>query len=401
MEQLQIIIEQGKKINEKIISPTVDEIYQNKTDLLKLLPDKDTFIMNKKFFDWKQKVEKKEILPEENAEWLLEPLLIFSNDPEELAKNICNKLFEQQKKYVRARTDGYNNRIIIDIDFEVMAYVLLNNKSIQKHTENMSLYGANINVNGVLLLPIFLYEYITPKFNYENWKSNLELEPFLWKEYQQKWIKKSVNPPAFPKIDISNKLFTIIKTEDESSYLFTGHYTFFMMTNQPGEYQGDYHLFHRDPISFLKKIHEVIPDLKIKEESPMYYFQSKYYQLVHNGEHILTVYNLEYPLNFVRLGYFNHVNYHGLLLFLLIEAFKTTLKDYDEKIFQIGYLVKCKNEYKGGHNFNILQNNMIGPRTNPNLEFRKKRWEKEPSFYYRPDKAEEEKESPKDEKEST
>lgn len=392
MEQLKVIIEEGKNINIKSIHPTIDDKLSSKIALLRLLDDKDIFVMNKKLFDWKKRIEKKEIVlsqsPEDTekiADWLLDPLLIFCSDLEETSKRICNKLFEQGFKYIRARNDIYPSRIIIDIEFEIAAILCNNNKSISKHSNDLVLYGANINVNGELMLPILLYEYITPKFNYVDWKSNLELEPFLWEGMKQKWVKKGVNHPIYSNIDVSKDIFNLIKSEDEGAYLFTGYYTYFLMTNQKGEYNGDYHIYHREPMEFLKKIYEAYPDMKVREENPIYYFQNKSYYLLHNNEHVLTVSQLEYPMNFTRLGFYNHTNYHGLLLFLLIEAFKFSLKDYDDKISHIGYLIKAKNNYKGGHNFNILQNNIIGPRTSPALEFKIKEWNKDLTFFYRPD----------------
>lgn len=397
MEQLKLIIEEGTTNNDKTINPTVDERLNCKIAMLRLLNDKDIFIMNKKMFDWKKSLTKKEIDLSENdkVKWLLEPIMIFCLNPEELAKKLCDSLFEQGFKYIRARNDIYPSRIIIDVDFEVNAYLIPINKSISKHADNLQLYDANLNINGELMLPILLYEYITPKFNYENWKFNLELEPFLWTNLQEKWVKKGVTPPNYNKKEVSSTIFNLIKSEEEGTYLFTGYYTYYMMTNmdEKGDkpYQGDYHIYHKDPITFLKKIYETFPDMKVREENPIYYFQKKDYHLVLNGEHVLTVYYLDFPLNFVRLGFYNHTNYHGLLLFLILEALKVPLKDYDEKIAQIGHLIKTKNEFssKPGHNFNILQNNIIGPETSPGLEFKIKEWNKELTFFYRPDKIEE------------
>ena len=386
MEQLKTIIEEGTKIKDSSIHPTIEDRLNSKIAILQSLPE-DTFVMNKKLFQWKKLLSEKESTT--NTEWLLEPILIFCQNPEELAKNICNKLFDQDFKYIRARNDMYPDRIIIDVEFEPNAYLIPTNKHLTKHTNNLKLYNANINTNGELMLPIFLYEYITPKFNYEFWKSNLELEPFLWTNLQEKWNKKNITPPNFQSNNISNQIFTLLKTEEEGSYLFTGYFTYFMMTNQKGDYNGEYHIYHRNPIELLKKIYDTLPELKIKEENPIYFFQQKFYHLVHNNTHVLTIYQLQYPMNFTRLGYYNHTNYHGLLLFLIVEAIKAPLKDYDEKIAEIGFLVKSKNLYTNGHNFNILQNNIIGPRTSPQLEFKLKEWNKELTFFYRPDIIEE------------
>ena len=107
-------------------------------------------------------------------------------------------------------------------------------------------------------------------------------------------------------------------------------------------------------------------------------------------------------MNYIKLGYYNHLNYHGLLLFLLLDALKSPIKEYDEKCGNIGYLIKAKNIFcekigsnsvlnKNGKNgvknvFAVLQNNMIGPHTTPFLEFKMKEFNKELTFFYRPDK---------------
>jgi len=407
MDRLEVIIEEGTKLNDRTIVPTVNERLSLKVSILNILSklDSSIFVMNRQLYNWKQRLVSGEItLPdsvdelnkgefsEKLSDWLLDPISVYCENPEEVAKQISNGLFEKGYGYVRARNDMYPSRIIVDVEFEIGAILNQTNKNLSKHASNVELYGVNINLNGALMLPIFLYDYITPKFNYEEWKNDLELEPFLWSDMQQKWVKKGVVKPVFNNLGISAKIFNCIKTENEGSYLFTGMFSYFVMTNQSGTYQGDYHIYHENPIEFMKKLNQEISGLKIREEDPMYYFQKSYYQLTFNGELVITIYPLEFQMSYIRIGFYNHANYHGLLLFLLLDAFKATLKEYDEKVLGIGYLIKYRNEYlkknSGKNIFEILQNNSIGPRTNPFLEFKKREWNKELTFFYRPDKVE-------------
>jgi len=414
MEQLEAIIEEGNKIRDSTIVPTINERLSLKVSILSLLGniDSEIFVMNRKLFSWKQKLVNGEIkLPDkvedmDNYEfveklsiWLLDPLLIFCNNPEEVKKKISDELFKKGYEYVRARNDIYPSRINIDVEFDVAAILMQTNKNLTKHIEKFTLYGANLNLNGELMLPIFLYDYITPRFNYEEWKSDLELEPFLWTKCKNLWIKKGVNFPPIPKIELSNKIFNIIKSEKEGTYLLTGLFTMFLMTNQQGTYTGEYQIYHQNPEEFIKKIAAEIPGIKFKEEEPIYYFQNKSYQIFFNNDLILTIYLLEYQMNFIRIGYYNHTNYHGVLLHLLLDAIKAPVKDYDEKILYIGYLIKYKNEILNSQVnnekkmvFEILQNNSIGPQTTPMLEFKKKEWNKELTFFYRPNKEQEKEE---------
>jgi hypothetical protein len=83
--------------------------------------------------------------------------------------------------YVKARNDIYPDRLNKDVNFEVAVVVVKTNPTITKHMDSVLLYGARLNFNGMLIVPILLYEYMTPKFNYLAWKENLEIEPFLWK----------------------------------------------------------------------------------------------------------------------------------------------------------------------------------------------------------------------------
>ena len=419
MEQLELIIKQGTKDNDATIVPTVNERLSLKVSIFDILSqlDKSIYVMNKKLFAWKKRLVSGEItLPEsveqmkngefneKLADWLLDPILVFCENTDEVSKKISDGLYEKGYHYVRARHDIYPSRINIDVEFEIGAIVNPTNKSLSKHTELIDLYGANVNFNGFLMIPIFLYEYITPKFNYEEWEGNLELEPFLWRDLQDKWEKKGVTKPAFNSINSSEKVFNILKNEQEGTYLFTGYYSYFLMTAQEGEYKGDYHVYHENPLELMKKINAEIPGLKLKEETPIYYFQNNFYQLYLNGEIILTIYSLPYPMNYIRLGYYNHTNYHGLLLFLSLEALRVSMREYDDKVSNIGYLVKYRNMYlKNPHEknvFEILQNNSVGPRTNPFLEFKKKEWKRDLPPVYRPDVKEIKEESDEQEDDS-
>jgi hypothetical protein len=400
--QLEEIIKEGTLLNEAQDYPTKTQKLNLKIDCLNILSDqKEIFIMNRKFFDWNKKLVDSKATVENYSEWLLDPLLVFCNQPEDIARLLADELHKKKYKYVRARNDNYSCRLIVDVEFEVVAIINPNNKTIQKHTKNLGLFGSNININGLLLLPIFLYDYITPKFSWEQWKDNLLIEPFLWTTMIKTW-EKSVSP--IPQQDmtksmekISEKIFEAIKTEDEGIYAFTGFYTYSLMTSPNIQYTGEYHIYHQNPISFLKKINDRFMDIevKMKEESQIYYFQGKQYLIYFNGQLLLTIYELNYPINYIKLGVYNHVNYHGLLLFLLIDALKSPLKDYDEKCSHIGYLVKTRNiflkkiekEPNVKNIFEILQNNQIGPNTTPYLDFKIREFHKELTFYHKPEKV--------------
>ena len=411
MDKLDNIVKEGTKLNETQIVPTANERLSLKVSILSILSkmSKDIFIMNRQFFYWKKRLVEGEInLPdsvehfqkgefsEKLTDWLLEPLLIFCQNPEEVAKTIADNLYEKKYKYVRARNDMYPTRLIVDVEFEIAAIINPTNNVLSKHVDKVELYGANVNMNGALMLPIFLYDYITPKFNYEQWKNNLEIEPFLWQDIQKKW-EKGVKPLQYPVVDMSDKIFELIKTEKEEDYVFTGYYTYHMLTNPQTSYNSEYHIYHVNPEEFLGKIGKEIDGLEVKEESKIYYFQSRTYVVMKDGKRILTLMELDFPINYVKLGVYRHTNFHGLQLFMLMDALKN---DYDVKISNLGYIVKAKNiflkkiganmlEDKGVNGiknvFEVLQNNSVGMDTTPFLDFKKKEFNRELTFFYRPD----------------
>ena len=399
---LEEIIKEGTLLNESQDYPTKTQKLNLKIDCLHILSDqKDTFVMNRKFFDWNKKLVDSKATVENYAEWLLDPLLVFCNQPEDIARLLADELHKKKYKYVRARNDMSSSRLIIDVEFEIVAILNPNNKTIQKHTKNLELFGSNININGLLLLPVFLYDYITPKFNWEQWKDNLLIEPFLWTPMVKIWEKSvsPIPPQNLPKNmeKLSEKIFESIKTEDEGDYVFTGFYTYSLMTSPNVPYTGEYHIYHQNPMAFLKKINDRFTDIevKMKEDPQIYYFHGKHYLIYFNGQLLLTIYELNYPINYIKLGVYNHTNYHGVLLFLLIDALKSTLKDYDEKCAFIGYLVKTRNiflksiekEPNVKNIFEVLQNNHIGPNTTPYLNFKIKEFHKELTFYHKPEKT--------------
>ena len=411
MDKLDNIVKEGTKLNETQIVPTANQRLSLKVSILSILSkmSKDIFIMNRQFFYWKKRLVEGEInLPdsvehfqkgefsEKLTDWLLEPLLIFCQNPEELAKTIADHLYEKKYKYVRARNDMYPTRLIVDVEFEIAAIINPTNSVLSKHVDKVELYGANVNMNGALMLPIFLYDYMTPKFNYEQWKNNLEIEPFLWQDIQKQW-EKGVKPLQYPVVDMSDKIFELIKTEKEEEYVFTGYYTYHMLTNPQTIYNSEYHIYHVNPEEFLGKIGKELDGLEVKEESKIYYFQSRTYIVMKDGKRILTLMELDFPINYVKLGVYRHTNFHGLQLFMLMDALKN---DYDVKISNLGYIVKAKNiflkkiganmlEDKGVNGiknvFEVLQNNSVGMDTTPFLDFKKKEFNRELTFFYRPD----------------
>lgn len=219
-----------------------------------------------------------------------------------------------------------------------------------------------------------------------------------------------VQPLVAKKVELSEKVFELIKSEPEDDYVFTGNFTYHKLTNPKADYNGSYQIYHVNPKQFMEKVNTEIDGLKVKEEAQIYYFQSKVYTLTKDGEQLLQIIELDFPINYVKLGVYKHVNYHGLVLFLLMEALKAPLKEYNERCEYIGYLLKTKNIFersinanmldKNGSNnvknvFQVLQNNMIGPDKTPFLDFKIKEFNRELTFFHRPDAV---KEDPVEEK---
>jgi len=387
MSEIDSIVKDGRVFSKKEIQTKLSV----KRDILSIVSKmKDnTFIMNLKMFDWKQKIVSGEITMTDDpsqAEWLLEPLYVYCDDIEESARHIADELFRMKHPYVKARNDIYPDRLNVDVNFEVGVVVVKTNPIITKHVDSVLLYGARLNFNGMLMVPILLYEYMTPKFNYFAWKENLEIEPFLWKAQIDKWNKhpdKIVYSPYAAISDIHKSVLILIHKETDGSYIMTGYYTYHLMCGvENGPYQGDYHVYHEKPDDFIKKIREA-HEVDVQEEEPIFYFEKKSYKIYYNNTLVLTIYHLDYEMNYIMCGGYKHVNYHGVLLFLCLEILKSGKKGADD----IGYLIKTKNHSKSPK-FEILQNVCVGPRTKPYIEFKKKDWNRELNFIHRPDKIE-------------
>lgn len=386
MSEIDSIVKDGRVFSKKEIQTKLSV----KRDILSIVSKmKDnTFIMNLKMFDWKQKIVSGEITMTDDpnqAEWLLEPLYVYCDNIEESARHIADELFRMKHPYVKARNDIYPDRLNVDVNFDVGIVVVKTNPIITKHVDSVLLYGARLNFNGMLMVPILLYEYITPKFNYFAWKENLEIEPFLWKAQIDKWNKhpdKIVYSPYAAISDIHKSVLILIHKETDGSYIMTGYYTYHLMCGvENGPYQGDYHIYHEKPDDFIKKIREA-HEVDVQEEEPIFYFEKKSYKIYYNNTLVLTIYHLDYEMNYIMCGGYKHVNYHGVLLFLCLEMLKSGKKGADD----IGYLIKTKNHSKSPK-FEILQNMCVGPRTTPYIEFKKKDWNRELNFIHRPDKV--------------
>jgi hypothetical protein len=140
MDGLDEIIKEGTFINEGQIVPTINERLNLKVSILSILAEmsQDIFVMNRKLFYWNKRLIENDItLPQtveqlsndeftdKLADWLLDPLLIFCNNPEEVAKVIADKLHSKKYKYVRARNDMYPSRLIIDVEFDIIQKVFI------------------------------------------------------------------------------------------------------------------------------------------------------------------------------------------------------------------------------------------------------------------------------------
>lgn len=387
MSEIDTILKEGNYLSKKDLETKLSV----KRDVLSIVSKmKDnTFIMNLKMFDWKQKIVSGEITMSDDpsqAEWLLEPLYVYCDDIEESARYITNELFRMKHSYVKARNDIYPDRLNVDVNFEVAVIVVKTNPTITKNVESVLLYGARLNYNGMLMIPILLYEYITPKFNYLTWKENLEIEPFLWKAMIEKWNKHPdkivYSPYTVATTDIHKSILSMIHKEADVSYIMTGYYTYHLMCGtENGPYQGDYHIYHEQPDEFIMRIRES-HEVDVQEEEPIFYFEKKAYKIYFNKTLVLTIYHFNYSMNYIVYGGYKHVNYHGVLLFLCLEMLKTGKKGADD----IGYLIKTKNHSKS-QKFEILQNICVGPRTTPQIDFKKKEWNHELNFIHRPDKV--------------
>ena len=388
MSEIDTIVKEGRVLSKKEIETKLSV----KRDILSIVSKmKDnTFVMNLKMFDWKQKIISGEITMTDDpnqAEWLLEPLYVYCDDIEDRARHIADELFQMKHPYVKARNDIYPDRLNVDVNFEVGVVVVKTNPTITKHVDSVLLYGAGLNFNGMIMVPILLYEYTTPKFNYLAWKENLEIEPFLWKAMIEKWNKHPEKVvyshyAAVATTDIHKSILAMIHREADGSYIITGYYTYSLLCgSENSQYQGDYHIYHERPDDFIKKIREA-HDVDVKEEDPIFYFEKKSYKVYYNKTLVLTIYHLDYAMNYIVCGGYKHVNYHGVLLFLCLEMLKSGKKGSDD----IGYLIKMKNHSKS-QKFEILQNVCVGPRTTPHIEFKKKEWNHELNFIHRPDKV--------------
>ena len=162
MSEIDTIVKEGLVPSKKDLQTKLSI----KRDILSIVSKmKDnTFIMNLKMFDWKQKIISGEITMTDDpsqAEWLLEPLCVYCDNIEDSARNIADELFRMKHSYVKARNDIYPDRLNVDVNFEVAAVVVKTNQTITKHVDSVLLYGANLNFNGMLMIPILLYEYMT------------------------------------------------------------------------------------------------------------------------------------------------------------------------------------------------------------------------------------------------
>lgn len=394
MEKLEDIIKTGTLENEKQNFPTNEDKINFKVSLLNYLKDIDNcFVMNLAFFEWKEKIQKVDV-SKEYGEWLLEPLQVFCNNHQEVINQIATKFYEDGFNYVQVRNDIFEKRMILDVEFDQVAYFQENTKELGKLVKGYKLFESKVNLNPVLLMPIIYYQYITPRFSNSFWKKNLELEKYLWKDITfEKYEFQAMN------LENSKKVYDLIKTEKNEDYLLSGNYTLSLLQEQE-EYSGDYLIFHKEPITFLKKVNENIPKLEIKIVKSPYYFFNDSYDIYSNNKKILTVYSLSYQFNYIQIGYHNHLNYQGLILMTLLEM----IKEGKVNMNKIGFILELKNKFLKENNikselshqgsrrnfFQILQSETIGTNMTPQLEFNMKSWNKELKGFYRPDLKEKE-----------
>ena len=397
MDKLEDIIKTGTLENESQNFPTTDDKINFKVSLLNYLKDvKNCFVMNLSLFEWKEKITKENInIQKECGDWLLEPLQIFCDNHQEVVNQMADKFFADGFNYVQVRNDIFEKRMILDVEFDQVAFFQENNKELSKLVKGYKLFESKVNLNPVLLMPILYYQYITPRYSNGFWKKNLELEKYLW---DFKFLNFEFKTKE---LEISKKIYDLIKTEKDEDYLLSGDYTLSLLQGKEN-YKGDYLIFHQDPISFLKKVNENISKLEIKIIQSPYYFFNESYDIYHSNQKILTVYPLKFQFNFIKIGYHNHLNYQGLILMTFLEMMKEGKVNMDK----IGFIIKLKNKFLKDNQikselahqgtrrnfFQILQSETIGTDLTPQLEFNKKSWNKELKGFYRPDLKEKEEE---------
>ena len=390
--KLSKIIETGKKYNENETFPSNIDKVKLKIDIFNFCEKyKNCFITSKEFNYWKDSV-KEDDKSSEIPEWMLSPILIFAFNKKDFTKELCDYLLEKNYKYIRSKNDVYPQRLTIEVEFEPVAHIQENNSYLEKHLTYQTIYGAKFNTNDFLMLPLIYYEYITPIFNYESWGRNVEIEEKTWEKYNIDQLNIVI--PDYKNINADfSKVLKMILNENENDFLFSGLYSLTKLLEI--SYEGPITIFHKNPLEFLKRLNDLIPSLKVKEEESIFYFYNKKYFIYNSSDQLLLeLYDLNFGFNYIRIGLENHTNYHGIILTLILKYLEEDSDNSKKYINLIKLIFAQKKMFLKKNNINscleksiyqVFQDKIIGTNDTPFLKFKLLEWNKELDFFYRPD----------------
>jgi hypothetical protein len=378
---------------ENIINKQTNEIDKESRinisrEIFKFLSTKNNiFITNREFFTWNGDIH--------NANWLSSPLDIYAENIREFTNELCDHLYLQKFKYVRSRLDFFPNITTVEVEFEIVCRVIKSNKYIESNGTYEKLYNVKINTNPFLILPYLYFEYITPKFSFESWKDNIQLEKNIWESIS---ITENfnINKNFTKDPELKNLQKNILrKLEDRNDYLMTGEYSLFTMLNID---ESDIYY----PINILcVNIEELIDiirqevsdkNITIRSKEVEFYFWEKEFEIFVGDKPFINIMTLDYGFNFVKMNYLNHTNFHGILLYLIIKKLQSDDKNSDKYFMALIKLLiegKSKSNELEISKFQILTDKIIGPIESPFLKYKIKEWNRELDYAYRPDKKNE------------
>ena len=375
---------------ENIINKQTNEIDKESRinisrEIFKFLSTKNNiFITNREFFTWNGDIH--------NANWLSSPLDIYAENIREFTNELCDHLYLQKFKYVRSRLDFFPNITTVEVEFEIVCRVIKSNKYIESNGTYEKLYNVKINTNPFLILPYLYFEYITPKFSFESWKDNIQLEKNIWESIS---IVENfnINKNFTKDPELKNLQKNILrKLEDRNDYLITGEYSLFTMLNID---ESDIYY----PINILcVNIEELIDiirqevsdkNITIRSKEVEFYFWEKEFEIFVGDKPFINIMTLDYGFNFVKMNYLNHTNFHGILLYLIIKKLQSDDKNSDKYFMALIKLLiegKSKSNELEISKFQVLTDKIIGPIESPFLKYKIKEWNRELDYAYRPDK---------------
>lgn len=393
----------NKIINQKIDASGINKKNEPEKrkitlDILKFISEhknhEDYFVSNKKFFCKSDK-------DTDNELWLLEPINIYCKDVEILATELCDYLFAKKYKYVRGRSDINQNIILLEIDFEVIANIFslpkeFNLRNLREISNKIS--NVNIITKPYLTLAEIYFGYITPQINSDKWEENMKIENTILNYFDLP--KKQIVKPTkqFKTLDEYHHRFLNKLEEVKETYLLTGEYTIQSMLTTPVNMEKyPIYLYTNNPEYFLDICKDLYPneDISVTKKDSFLYFWDTLIEINVNGQNIVNLIKTEHKLTGIKMNFLYHTNFHGTLMFIYNQIIQDNLRER-YYLDLLHYLVESKHEYLArnnvnefdNHRFSIFNNQLFGEDMLPILNHRKREWNRENRFSYRPDKKE-------------